>query len=575
MLAAMTPAWAAGSTPAVGAPHPPASGSAMLTSVTSTRAAAPAARDQLTVTPLDVPAAGPHSLEFRYTTATQAGHVLIITIDVPPGWTPPVAEPPAAPADPGAVSVDCLGCDAPNDYQVAVKDHEIKVMFRLAKPVATDKPAVIITYSNATPPGPAGAVTFDATEQPAPQFLLRGGTSAAVAFDPTPVVMVTCADGTGAMHVSPAHVIAGGHRLLTFSYQPAGGCALNDGALSLAVPSGWTPPSLTPGTAGYITAVPGSVSVSGATVTVTGVTLPAGEVGTITYHDAAAPDVAATAEFVAAEQSAESGSLTLLPVFPKVAVMLPRGRPTPTDTPTGSPPATRGGATITPTPTVTVTGQPPVSSTGTMTVAPGTVTAGHPSPLTFTYRAPAGGLSAAGAVTLTVPHGWSPPSTAPGSPGYTSAAPGAARVSGRRIEVTGVQLAPGQPLTISYHPTVLPGDAGSSTFDSSERPSTAAVLTALTDSPSVEITGPSPFHIPATVGFILLAAACAAGLTAARFLRRRRPGPSAPAPELHTVPHAGPPATVTVQPSRTEATHTMRIEPHRAAAVTTIEESRS
>ena len=87
--------------------------------------------------------------------------------------------------------------------------------------------------------------------------------------------------------------------------------------------------------------------------------------------------------------------------------------------------------------------------------------------------------------------------------------------------------------------------------------------------------GPSPSHIPATVGFILLAAACAAGLAAVRFLKRRRPWPpSPPAPTVNTVPHAGPPGAVTVQPSRTEATHSLRIEPHPAAAVTTIEESR-
>jgi hypothetical protein len=209
-----------------------------------------------------------------------------------------------------------------------------------------------------------------------------------------------------------------------------------------------------------------------------------------------------------------------------------------------------------------------------MTVSPASITAGHPSTLTFTYQPPGSGLPAAGEVMLTVPPGWTAPSAVPGTPGYTSAVPGAVRVSGRQILVTGAALAAGQPLTISYHPAAAPQAAGSSVFGASQRTSTAAVLTALTDPPSVAITGPSPFHIPATVWFILLAAACAAGLAAARFLRRRRPRPpSPPPPAVNTVPHAGPPGAVTVQPSRTEATHSMRIEPHPAAAVTTIEES--
>jgi hypothetical protein len=208
-----------------------------------------------------------------------------------------------------------------------------------------------------------------------------------------------------------------------------------------------------------------------------------------------------------------------------------------------------------------------------MTVSPGSITAGHPSTLTFSYQPPSTGLPATGEVVLTVPPGWTAPSAAPASPGYTSAAPGAAQVSGRQIVVTGAALAAGQPLTISYHPAAVPRAVGNSVFGVAERASTAAVLTALTDPPSVAITGPSPFHIPATAGFILLAAACAAGLAAARLLKRRHPRPpSPPAPAVNTVPHAGPPGTVTVQPSRTEATHSMRIEPHPAAAVTTIEE---
>jgi len=571
-LAALATTWAAGSPADANHPPPVPHRAATLTSVTRPAPQTPPAPDTLTVNPVDVPASSTQNFRFSYTTATKAGQTLAITIDVPPGWTAPKAVPPALPTDPGAVTVDCLGCSQPNAYRVIPADHKIAVIFQLAKPVDPGKPAVIITYGNVTVPGSAGASKFDAAEQPPPRFSRAGSTAQPVAFDPAPEVTVTCADGTGTVQVSPNHVTVASVSMMTFTYIPAGGCGLVGGAVSLVVPAGWIRPSATPGTGGYVSSDlgPQSVGISGTTVTVSGITLAAGQQFTITYNQARAPAAATTSAFIAAEKSAAAGSLTLL-APPQVAVRPasthssrpPPASPTPVipSTPASPPPTTTG---------------PPaqVTSTGVMTVSPGSIAAGHPSTLTFTYQPPGTGLPAAGEVLLTVPAGWTAPSEVPGTPGYTSAAPGAARVSGRQILVTGAALAAGQPLTISYHPAAAPRAAGSSVFGASQRASTAAVLTALTDPPSVAVTGPSPFHIPATVGFILLAAACAAGLAAARFLRRRRPRPPPPPPPaVNTVPHAGPPGAVTVQPSRTEATHSMRIEPHPAAAVTTIEES--
>jgi hypothetical protein len=537
----------------------------------------------MTVDPLDVPASSTHNLRFSYTTATRAGQTLRIRIDVPPGWTAPKAVPPALTTDQGAVSVDCRSCAQRDAYRVSVTDHEIAVIFLLAKVVQENSPAVIITYGNATAPGSAGPVRFDASEQQAARASSVGTTSPRVAFDPEPVVTVTCADGTGTVSVSPDHVRTASTSKLTFTYTPAGGCDLVDGAVSLIVPAGWMRPSDRRGTAGYVYSDlgPNSVRISGTTMTVSGVTLAAGQPLSITYNKARAPATATTSTFVASEESAAAGSLTPLLVAPQVTVRPattatspPPSTATATHTPKGSSSTTSSVSAPTLTPTPAVTPTPRLNSAGTMTVSPSTVTAGHPSPLTFTYRAPASGLPPSGEVTLTVPPGWTAPSATPGAPGYASATPGAAVVSGRQIEVTGVNLAPGEPLTISYRPKAVPQAAGNSVFDASERPSTAAVLTALVNPPSVAIAGPSPFHIPATVGFILLAAACAATLATIRFLRHRRRPPAPPTPTLNTVPHAGPPGSVTVEPSRTEATHTMRIEPHPAAAVTTIEESR-
>ena len=204
-------------------------------------------------------------------------------------------------------------------------------------------------------------------------------------------------------------------------------------------------------------------------------------------------------------------------------------------------------------------GQTTGAPTGAMTVAPTTVAASRPGTLTFTYQPPASGLASPGEVTLMVPPGWTPPSTAPGEAGYTTSRPGALSISGRQITVTGLALGPGQALAITYRATAAPRAAGPSVFAASERPGSANVLTALATSPSVTVAGPSPFHIPLQLLLVLLAAGCVAAVCAARYVRHRaRPGP---APSVEAVSQA-PPGTVSVQHSGTGATHAVSIEPH-------------
>jgi hypothetical protein len=92
--------------------------------------------------------------------------------------------------------------------------------------------------------------------------------------------------------------------------------------------------------------------------------------------------------------------------------------------------------------------------------------------------------------------GWTPPSTVPGTVGYTTATPGALSIYGRQITVTGLALNPGQTLAITYRPTAAPGTVGASGFDASEQPGGTNVLTAVASSPSVTVAGSPPFHIP-------------------------------------------------------------------------------
>jgi hypothetical protein len=502
----------------------------------------------MTVSPTSVPASGTTTLTFTYTAApTQPLQGGWIALDAPQGWTPPAL------AGRGGITVVCVKarpyCDVSHD-KVSVGGQRVTIAGINLNPVQS----LTITYTEATVPASAGQATFNTFEQ----SNIKLGSLTAV--NPPPGVMVTCADGVGTVTVSPGRVAAASTRKLIFTYAPPAGCVVADGTVSLKVPPGWTLPSATPGTAGYIAASPAaqSISVSGNAITATGVTLAAGQALTITYHQATAPGSATTSTFAAGEQSAGPGKPISLLSSPHVTVRpVATSSPTPSAS-TGSPSPTNGR-------------RPAGASAGTMTVSPGTVVASHPGTLTFTYRAPARGLARSGEITLLVPPGWTPPSVTPGQAGYATSRPGAASVSGRRITVTGAKLGPGQPLVVTYRPTAAPQAAGTSVFAASERAHAINLLTALARSPSVVVAGRTPFHLPIQLVLVLLAAACVAAAAAIRFLRH--PTGPVPPPHVQALPHSGPPGMVSIQPSRAGAAHAVSIEPHPGAPVMTVEET--
>jgi hypothetical protein len=491
----------------------------------------------MTVLPISVPASGIVTLTFTYKAAAQlkGGSV---TLEVPPGWTPPSQAP-----GPGGISTDCSGCTP------SVVGRQIMV----AGIDLSAGNAFTITYSGATAPGSAASYPFDVSEQSTTP-------GAPKALRSTPVVTVTCTDGTGAVVVSPGTVITSSTSTLVFTYTAAGVCGVQDGVVTVEVPPGWTPPSATAGTAGYATSSlgPQSLAVSGATITVRAVTLAPGQALTITYGAATAPGSATTSTFTSSEQSTDAGTLTPLPSSPPVVV---QPSPSPSVTTSPSSPATGTGGP-----------GPGHTPAGTMTVSPGTVVSSHPGTLIFTYGAGAAGLAPSGEVTLTVPPGWTPPSRAPGTAGYTTSRPGVPSVSGRRITVTRITLSPGQSITITYRPARAPRAAGTSVFPAFERPAAAGTLVALAISPSVTVAGPSSARPPILLILILLTAGAAAVLSAIQFLRHR-PQPAI-TPSVQAVPHTGPPGAVSIQHSGTDATQTVRIEPRPGVAVTTIEETR-
>jgi hypothetical protein len=80
--------------------------------------------------------------------------------------------------------------------------------------------------------------------------------------------------------------------------------------------------------------------------------------------------------------------------------------------------------------------------------------------LRFAYQAARGGIWHA-TLTLTVPAGWSPPSSSPTAPGYVTCSEGRVSVSDRTITVSIPILASKHSLTITYGSTAKGGPGAS------------------------------------------------------------------------------------------------------------------
>jgi hypothetical protein len=114
--------------------------------------------------------------------------------------------------------------------------------------------------------------------------------------------------------------------------------------------------------------------------------------------------------------------------------------------------------------------------------------------ITFTYAAATGGVSSGG-VHLTVPSGWSAPSTTGTSAGYTTASTGTVSVDGQTIVVLGVTLAAGATLTITYGSKAAKGPGatattgvGAATWIATEKSTSSGTETTLAKSPVITVT---------------------------------------------------------------------------------------
>jgi hypothetical protein len=410
----------------------------------------------LTVSPTHaVAGSSGNTLIFTYTASTTVSNGEL-TIAVPAGWSAPSTNSSAA----GATSSTCGA--------VAVSGSTIQVTLGSLSSGNTCK----VTYgggsgSGAVAPSSGGPAPYTFTTQ---EKSSSGGTLTALSSG-SPGVTVTALDGTGTITVSPTTVITSSTgNDLTFTFTaPAGG--MDNGTLTLLIPSGWT----APGGGGSAGGIGGScagiaengASESGQLVTISELSLDGGSTCTIDYGISGsnsgdtAPSTNGPSTFTTEEASTATGTLTPIAVQPVVTV--------------GN------------------------DGTGTMQVAPTSAVASSTgNTLTFTYKAATPVSS--GEVTVAIPSGWSAPSTTASDPGATTSTCGTPGVSGTTIQVTGVSLATNATCTITYGNkasgpgATAPASGGGGapyTFTTQEKSSSGGTLTTLgSPSPQVIVTAP-------------------------------------------------------------------------------------
>src|SRR5581483_9160462 len=115
-------------------------------------------------------------------------------------------------------------------------------------------------------------------------------------------------------------------KTVSFTYTAATG-GISDGTVRLAVPSGWGVPSVVASTAGYSTASAGSLSVSARMITVSNLTLAAGQTVKIVYGSRASSGPGAsvtsttgTQAWLASDRSTSTGTVTALTSSPHIHV---------------------------------------------------------------------------------------------------------------------------------------------------------------------------------------------------------------------------------------------------------------
>ncbi len=252
-----------------------------------------------------------NTLAFTYTAAAGGLNDGQIDVAVPPEWPAP-----STTATGGAYTTSSCGSVAPNGSAIQISG--------VTLPAGA---TCTITYGDetgggpgVTAPTPPGSYDFRTQDASTPQGM-------PTALESSPSIDIPSADGVGTVSVDPASVAAGSTgKTLSFAYVAAAG-GIDDGGLTITVPAGWTPPSVSAAAAGAVSATCGTASVAGMTINVTGVTIAGGSGCTIVYGSnsgggagASAPSTTGTATFATSEMSTAGGALSPLRAFPTITV---------------------------------------------------------------------------------------------------------------------------------------------------------------------------------------------------------------------------------------------------------------
>ncbi len=398
-----------------------------------------------------------NTLTFTYTGATGGINNGSVTLVVPAGWTPP------------STTAANAGYTTSSKGTVSVSSQTITVGSLTLAGGAT----MTIKYGDKSGGG-AGATAGSTTGNPtwqAQEMSRSTGALGNLAASPSNVT-VYAVDGSGTLTTPTSNVSASSTgNTHTFTYT-AGTGGMSNGTVTIVVPAGWSAPSTTANANGYTTSSIGTVSVGAQTITVSSLTLAAGNSTTIVYGDKSGGGAGATA-------TATSGAAT----------WQAQERSTSN--------ATSALANLASSPSITVNA---ADGSGTLTLPAADISASSAgNTLTFTYTAAAGGLSN-GTVTLVVPAGWSAPSTTNTLAGYTTASTGTVSASSQTITVSSVTLSGGSTMTIVYGDknggtapgATAPAATGAATWQAQEKSTSNATssLANLGSSPNVTVNAP-------------------------------------------------------------------------------------
>ncbi len=346
-----------------------------------------------------------------------------VYLNIPSGWSAPInnATCPTGTPDPGCITITA------GSLNIVGNQVQVTNLSGIA--------SLTINYKNADAQTSPAVATFTIYSHSGP------GTPQQIATSPT--IEVVAGTGEGSASISPSAVVASSTANNIQIFYTSGNHAMNKGRVYVDVPNGWSaplPPSnpSCPAGEGCVSVTGGgspSVNTSGQQIQISNITCSAStSCITINYNNATSQSTVTCSQIWTIYSSAGAVSPSEIASSPSMNV------------------AGVGQGTGTPTPNMIV-----ISSTN--------------NTINFTYTAGTNDLCN-GRVYIDVPVEFpDPPSTSTTANGYSTSNKGSLTVSGRQIQVTGINLTAGNGMTITYGSKVgggtgftAPSTSGNYTF---------------------------------------------------------------------------------------------------------------